>query len=82
MPQHIRLYYQDRRALHALDHDFVISADGERAVISGEMEVTAVRLDDDRFFCLTVTFPSGEELDVRVARSQLLEQLDIEADEG
>jgi hypothetical protein len=72
---------QDKAALRKLDADFVFSADNETATVTGEMEVAAVRLDTDRF-CLTVTFPSGETLDVRIARSQLLEQLEIEADEG
>ena len=34
-------------------------------------------------FWLTIKFPNGEELDVRVARTQLLQELlDIEADES
>ena len=48
------------------------------------MEVVIVRLaddDGDRFW-LTITLPGGEELDVRIQRAQLLEQLDIEADES
>ena len=69
----------DKRAFAALDADFEIS--DETATVSGEMEVAAVRLDDDRFR-LTIRFPSGETLDVRIRRAQLLEQLDIEADES
>ena len=43
------------------------------------MEVEIIRPADDggAQFWLTITFPSGEELDVRIARAQLLEQLDI-----
>jgi hypothetical protein len=76
-----RLDDQDRAALRALDSDFAISTDGERAVISGEMEVEIVRPADDggARFRLTITFPNGEELEVRIARAQLLEQLDIES---
>jgi hypothetical protein len=75
---------QDKRALHKLDHDFVISADGETATVAGEMEVVIVRPadDDGARFWLTIKFPSGEELDVRIARAQLLDQLDIEAGES
>jgi hypothetical protein len=72
---------QDKAALDALDNDFTITPDGETATVAGEMKVEAVRLDDDRF-CLTIKFPSGEELDVRILRAQLLEQLNIEADES
>ena len=32
-------------------------------------------------FWLTIKFPSGEEPDVRIARVQLLDQLDVEADD-
>jgi hypothetical protein len=72
---------QDKAALRALDDGFVISADGETASITGEMQITLVRPANDRFQ-LTLKFPSGEELDVRIARAQLLDQLDIEADES
>jgi hypothetical protein len=70
---------QDRRALHALDTGFAIS--DETATVSGRMEVEIVRLDDARLQ-LTIRFPGGEELDVRIARSQLLQELDVEADES
>ena len=33
-------------------------------------------------FRLTIRFPNNETLDVRIARTQLLEQLDIEVDES
>jgi hypothetical protein len=84
MPQHMRLDDQDKRALHALDDGFVISADGERAVISGEMEVEIIRPAEDGGARLwpTITFPNNETLHVRIARAQLLEQLDVEADES
>lgn len=74
-----RLDDQDKRALRKLD--FVLSADAESATIAGEMEVAVVRSAADRFE-LTITFPNGEDFLIRLARSQLLEQLDIEADEG
>jgi hypothetical protein len=75
---------QDKAALRALDDTFTISADGETASITGEMEVTIVRPADDggARFWLTIRLPGGEELDVRIARAQLLQQLDIEADES
>jgi len=45
----------------------------------GEMEVVVVRPadNDGARFLLTLRFPSGEELEVRIARTQLLEQLGI-----
>ena len=63
-----RLDAQDRAALRALDDGFVISADGETATVTGEMEITVVRPADDggARFWLTIRFPSGEELDVRI----------------
>jgi hypothetical protein len=75
---------QDKAALRALDDDFVISADGETARITGEMEVVIVRPADDggARFWLTITFPNNETLDVRIRRAQLLERLDVEADES
>ena len=75
---------QDRAALRALDDDFVISADGEVATVAGEMEVKIIRPADDggTQFWLTIQLPGGEELDVRIRRTQLLEQLDIEGDEN
>jgi len=77
----MRLDAQDNAALRALDDDFTINADGETAVINGEMEIVLVRPADDRFQ-LTLEFPSGETLDVRIRRAQLLEQLVVEADES
>jgi hypothetical protein len=48
------------------------------------MEVVIVRPahDGGDQFRLTIRFPGGETLDVRIARTQLLDQLDIEADES
>jgi hypothetical protein len=68
---------QDKAALRALE-DFTISADGETAMVGGEMEVVVTRpVDDDGTrFLLTIRFPGGQTLDVRIARVQLLEQLD------
>ena len=68
-------------ALPKLDDDFIISADGEHAVISGEMEITVERPAADRFQMM-LKFPGGEELEVRIARNQLLEQLDVGDDES
>jgi hypothetical protein len=72
---------QDKAALRKLDNDFTITPDGEGATIAGEMEICVVRLadDDGNRFLLTLTFPNGEELEVRMSRAQLLEQLDIES---
>jgi hypothetical protein len=77
--QHMQLDDRDKAALRALD-DFVISVDGEIASIKGEMKVEVVRLadDDGARFLLTIRFPSGEALDVRIARAQLLQPLGIE----
>lgn len=84
MARCLRLDDQDKRALSALDSDFTTDAAGEVAVVTGEMEVCVTRLADDggTRFRLTLKFRSGEELEVRIARVQLLEQLDVEADEG
>ena len=84
MSQRLQFNTEDRAALAALDTDFAISPGGEHASISGEMEITVERLADDagNQFLLTITFPGGEQLEVRLRRSQLLEQLDVEADEG
>jgi hypothetical protein len=75
MARRIRFDAQDQAVLRALDSDFIISTDGERAVISGEMEIEIVRPADDGAICLTIEFSSGETLDLRIARAQLLEQL-------
>ena len=75
---------QDKAALRKLDDDFTFSTDGEVAAISGEMEVEIVRPADDggAQLWLTITFPGGEKFDVKIRRAQLLEQLDVEADES
>jgi hypothetical protein len=75
---------RDKAALHALDDTFTVNNNGEVASIAGEMEVTIIRPADDggARFWLTIKFPSGEELDVRIARAQLLDQLDVEPDES
>ena len=48
------------------------------------MEIKIIRRahDGGDQFWLTITLPGGEELDVRIRRVQLLEQLDVEADES
>jgi hypothetical protein len=76
----MQLDNQDQAALRALD-DFTISADGEIASIKGEMKVEVVRPadDDGARFLLSIEFPNGEKLDVRIARTQLLQQLGVEA---
>ena len=75
---------QDKAALHKLDDDFTISADGEVATVAGEMELKIIRPDHDggTQFWLTIQLPGGEELDVRIRRTQLLEQLDVGDDES
>jgi hypothetical protein len=80
----MRLDDQDKRALHALDDTFTVNNNGEVASITGEMEITIIRPADDggARFWLTIRFPSNETLDVRIARSQLLEQLDVGDDES
>jgi hypothetical protein len=81
MARRIQFDTQDKRALHALDHDFTLSTDGETATVTGEMEVEIVRPADDggARLWLTIKFPGGEKLDVKTARAQLMEQLDIES---
>jgi hypothetical protein len=80
MSQHIQLDASDIKALRVLDSDFIISADGEVAKLVGEMEVTVVRPADDggARLLLTLKLPNGELFDVRLARAQLLQQLNIE----
>ena len=58
--------------------------DGETATVGGEMEVVIVRPPDDggARFWLTIRLPGGEELDVQIARAQLLQQFDIDANES
>jgi len=38
-----------------------------------------VRPADSDQFWLTITFPGGEELDVRIARTQLFQELGVES---
>jgi hypothetical protein len=84
MARHMRFDDQDKAALRKLDDDFTFSNDGETASITGEMTVVIVRPADDggARLWLTIAFPNNETLDVRIARGQLLEQLDVEADES
>ena len=72
----------DKRAFAALDADFEIS--DEVATITGEMRVEGTRLASDGGdqFQLRFMFPGGEPLDVKIRRTQLLEQLDIEVDKS
>jgi hypothetical protein len=83
MAKNMQFDSQDRRALQALDDDFVISADGETATVAGEMSVVVIRpaVDGVGQIWLTLRFPSGETLDVRIARTQLLHELDVDADD-
>jgi hypothetical protein len=75
---------QDQAALRALDNDFTISADGETATVTGEMEIEIIRPahDGGDQFWLTIRLPGDEKLDVIIRRAQLLQQLDVEADES
>ena len=63
MARCMRFDEQDKRALRALDSDFTISADGETATVTGEMEVKIIRPADDggNQFWLTIQLPGGEE---------------------
>ena len=70
---------QDKAALAKLD-DFTISADGESATVAGDMQVVITRVEDR--FQLKFRFPGGEDFDVKIARAQLLEQLNIGDDES
>ena len=80
MARRMRFDDQDRAALRALD-DFTISADGEIATVAGEMKVEVFRpaYDGGARLWLTIRLPGGEDLNVRIQRAQLLQQLDIEA---
>ena len=83
MARCMRFDDQDRAALRALD-DFAISRDGEIATVAGEMKVELVRPADDgggRLW-LTIRLPGGEDLNVRIQRTALLQQWGIEADES
>ena len=83
MARCLRFDNQDRAALRALD-DFTISGDGEIATVAGEMKVEVVRPADDgggRLW-LTIRLPGGEDLNVRIQRTALLQQCGIEADES
>jgi hypothetical protein len=84
MAQHLQLDARDHAALRKLDPNFNFSDNNEIASVAGEMVVEVVRLvdADGTRLRMTLTFPNGEPLEVRIARSQLLEQLEIEADEG
>jgi hypothetical protein len=77
----MKLDPQDRAAFSKLDNDFIVASDGESAKIVGEITVKMIRTTNDRLQ-LTLEFPGGEELIVRLARAQLLDQFDIETDEG
>jgi hypothetical protein len=72
---------QDKCALRKLDNNFTISADGETATVTGEMEVEVTRLGlaDDGVdqFQLRFKFPGDELLNIKIRRVQLLEQLDM-----
>ena len=83
MARCMRFDDQDRAALRALD-DFAISRDGEIATVAGDMKVELVRPADDgggRLW-LTIRLPGGEDLNVRIQRTGLLQQCGIEADES
>ena len=80
MARHLRFDAQDRAALRAFNSDFTISADGKRAVISGEMEIVVVRPANGDRYWLRFEFPNGEELNLKIPRWRLLQ--DIEADES
>jgi hypothetical protein len=75
----IRFDASDKAALAALDTDFAIDVSGEIATVSGEMtvEITRPASDDGARFLLKLKFPSGETLDVRMARAQLLHELGV-----
>jgi hypothetical protein len=72
----------DQRALQALDHEFEVDASGEVATVTGDMTVVITRPADSDQFWIRLTFPNGEKLDVKIRRAQLLEELDVEADES
>jgi hypothetical protein len=80
MEMQMKFNAQDEAMLHALDDDFKIS-DNETAAVTGEMRVTVTRPADDRLW-LRLTFPGGEVLDIRMARAQLLEELNIKTNDS
>jgi hypothetical protein len=77
----MRFDNQDEKSLRALDGGFAISTDNETAAVTGEMQVVITRPADDRFW-LRLTFPGGEVLDIRMSRTQLLEELGIKVDDS
>ena len=72
MARLLQLDAQDKQALHALDTSFTFNNNYEIATVIGEMEINMIRPADDggARFWLTITLPGGEELDVRIARTQ------------
>jgi hypothetical protein len=69
----------DRAMLNKLDTDFVVSADGESATLTGEMTVTVLRSTDGNGnrLRLRIQFPGGEPLDVWMLRDRLLQELAV-----
>jgi hypothetical protein len=82
MTTRMQLDTQDRRALRALDDTFTVSSDGTTVTTATEVEVVRFTSDGVDQFRLRFKFPSEELLDVKIRRSPLLEQLEIEANES
>jgi hypothetical protein len=73
----IQFNTQDRRAVAALDDDFTVNDNNDVAVIAGEMRVEIMRIAGGDQFRLRIGFPGGEQLDVRIARSQMMRELNV-----
>jgi hypothetical protein len=69
----------DRAALHKLDVDFAVSADGETATLSGLMKIEVIRSTDDNGnrLRLRIRFPNDERFDVWMLRDRLLQELGV-----
>jgi hypothetical protein len=76
----MKLDPQDLAALRALDTNFTLNDDGTVATVEGHMLVVATRPDqmDGTQIWLKFSFPGGEQLDVKCARSPMLHELGIE----
>lgn len=84
MTRSVRFTTEDTAALRKLDADAAIDDSNEVAVISGDMKLKVVRLahDSGDQFRLTLTFPGAEELEIRIARVQLLRELGVEVNKS
>ena len=81
---HHKLTGRDRAALAALDTGFRFNSDDTIATITGEMKLTVARVtqDGNDLYELHLDFPAGESLKIKILRTRLIGELNIEADES